>query len=83
MAVLSSYKYEQKNQKDNRNEEWQGSFHIFIEKLLKRKQQSMHSFWFILHLIHLKPCVNLQCLLKGLRIMLPIRITLYLSVLAV
>lgn len=56
---------------------------MFIKKLLKSKQQSMHSFWFILHLIHLKPCVYLQCLLKGLRIMLPIHITLYLSVLVV
>lgn len=43
----------------------------------------MHSFWFILHLIHLKPCVYLQCLLKGLRIKLPIGITLYLSLLVV
>lgn len=44
-------------------------------------KQSMHSVDFILQFLYLMPYKYLQCLLKGLKIQMPIHVALYLSLL--
>lgn len=60
-----------------------------MNTVLNYKKQSMHSICFILQFLDLMPytmymyVIYLQCLLKGLRILMPIHIAFYLSVLTV